>query len=96
MATKDRLEHFETRAISVGRFIRRHQRLILALAVGLLIVAPLLTGSGGGSFFLNLLGLAVAALVVRRLTGAGRDKQARCRCHCRRRKAHTQRQGGTP
>ena len=96
MATKDRLEHFEIRAISVSRFIRRHQRLILALAVGLLIVAPLLTGSGGGSFFLNLFGLAVAALVVRRLTGAGRGRRAPGRCHCRRRKAHTQRQGGTP
>ncbi len=40
--------------VGVGRFCWRHKRLTLALAVALLIVGPLLTGTGGGAFFLNL------------------------------------------
>ena len=73
----------------VGRFLWRHKRLTLALAVGLLIVAPLVNGSGGGTFFLNLIGLGIAALVVWRIVQAGKKRQAaqarqancRCRCH---------------
>ena len=88
------------RAISLvanlGRFCWRHKRLTLALAVGLLIVLPLLTGSGGGTFFLNLIGLGIAALVVRRIARAGSQRQANCRCNCNRRNTNTQQQGGTP
>ena len=83
-------------AVKVGRFLWRHKRLTLALAVGLLIVLPLLTGSGGGTFFLNLFGLGIAALVVRRIVRAGNRNRANCRCNCNRRNANTQRQGGTP
>ena len=84
-------------AVQVGRFLWRHKRLTLALAVGLLILAPLLTGSGFGTFFLNLLGLGIAALVVRRIVQAGnRRQQANCRCNCNRRNANNQQQGGTP
>ena len=83
-------------AANLGRFLWRHKRLTLALAVGLLIVLPLLTGSGGGTFFLNLLGLGIAALVVRRIVQAGNRNRANCRCNCNRRNANTQRQGGTP
>ena len=83
-------------AVKAGRFCWRHKRLTLALAVGLLIVGPLLTGSGGGTFFLNLLGLGIAALVVRRIVQAGRGKQVNCRCNCNRRNTNTQQQGGTP
>ena len=74
----------------VGRFLWRHKRLTLALAVGLLMVAPLLTGSGGGTFFVNLIGLGIAALVVRRIVQAGKKRQtaqarqANCRCRCHR------------
>ena len=76
-------------AVKAGRFCWRHKRLTLALVVGLLIVAPLLTGSGGGTFFLNLIGLGIAALVMRRIVQAGKQRQAaqarqancRCRCH---------------
>ena len=86
-----------TLAANVGRFCWRHKRLTLALAVGLLIVAPLLTGSGFGTFFLNLIGLGIAALVVRRIVQAGnRRQQANCRCNYNRRNANSQRQGGTP
>ena len=88
------------RAISLvanlGRFCWRHKRLTLALAVGLLIVLPLLTGSGGGTFFLNLIGLGIAALVVRRVVQAGNRNRTNCRCNCNRRNANTQQQGGTP
>ncbi len=84
-------------AASIGRFCWRHKRLTLAVAVGLLILAPLLTGSGGGTFFLNLVGLGIAALVVRRIVQGGRRRQASCRCNCQRqRKQSTQQPGGTP
>ena len=83
-------------AAKVGRFCWRHKRLTLALAVGLIIVLPLLTGSGGGTFFLNLIGLGIAALVVRRIVQAGKGRPAGCRCNCNRRNANNQRQGGTP
>ena len=80
-----------------GRFCWRHKRLTLAAAVGLLIVLPLLTGSGGGAFILNLIGLGIAALVVRRIVQTGnRRKRANCRCNCQRRGANTQQNGGTP
>ena len=81
-------------AANVGRFCWRHKRLTLAAVVALLILAPLLTGAGAGVFFLNLVGLGIAALVVRRIVGAGKGKQANCRCNCRRQ--NTQQQGGTP
>ena len=71
-------------AVKAGRFSWRHKRLTLALAVGLLIVAPLLTESGGGAFFLNLLGLGIAALAVRRIVQAGNRNRANCRCNCHR------------
>ena len=82
-------------AAAVGRFCWRHKRLTLALAVGLLIVAPLLTG-GGGTFFLNLLGLGIAGLVIWRIVQAGKGRQANCRCNCNRRNTNNQQQGGTP
>ena len=84
-------------AASIGRFCWRHKRLTLAAAVALLILAPLLTGSGTGTFFLNLVGLGIAALVVRRILQGGRGRQANCRCNCQRQQGQsTQRQGGTP
>lgn len=93
MGIKDRLEHFKAREIPVGGLIRRYHRLILVVAVAALVVMPLLTGSGGGAFFLNLAGLGVAVLVVRRIMRAGdrrkaaQARQANCRCRCHR---HTQ------
>ena len=90
-------------AVRTGWFCWRHKRLTLAAAVGLLIVLPLLTGSGGGAFFLNLVGLGIAALVVRRILQAGnrrkqaQARQANCRCNCQRQRSQsTQQQGGTP
>ena len=89
-------------AASIGRFCWQHKRLTLAAAVALLILAPLLTGSGGGTFFLNLIGLGIAALVVRRIVQAGnrrnqaQARQANCRCNCQRQGKNTQQQGGTP
>ncbi len=72
----------------VGRFIWRHKRLTLAAVAALLIVAPLLNGSDGGTFFLNLVGLGIAALVVRRIVQTGQKRQAaqarQANCRCRR------------
>ena len=76
-------------AVKAGRFCWRHKRLTLAVVVALLILAPLLNGSGG-TFFLNLVGLGIAALVVRRIVQAGKKRpaaqarQANCRCRCHR------------
>ena len=89
-------------AVKAGRFCWRRKRLTVAAVVALLIVAPLLTGSGGGTFFLNLVGLGIAALVVRRIVQAGnrrkaaQARQASCRCGCHRQHTNTQKQGGTP
>ena len=83
-------------AVKASRFLWRHKRLTLALTVALLILAPPLTGSGGGTFFLNLIGLGIAALVVRRIARAGKGRQASCRCGCHRKHTNTQKQGGTP
>ena len=84
-------------AAKTGRFCWRHKRLTLAAAVALLILGPLMTGAGGGVFFLNLIGLGIAALVVRRIVQGGRGRPAGCRCNCRRQRSQsTQQQGGTP
>ena len=95
-------------AVRAIGFIKRHKRASIAVAVALVILAPLLTGSGGGAFFLNLAGLSIAALVVRRIMRAGdrrkaaQARQANCRCHCHRQQpgqpqtANQQAQGGTP
>ena len=95
-------------AVRVVGFIKRHKRASIAVAVALVILGPLLTGSGGGAFFLNLVGLGIAALVVRRVMRAGNQRkaaqarQANCRCHCHRQQpgqpqtANQQSQGGAP
>ena len=105
MGIKDRLVQLKAAAVSVVGFIKRHKRASIAVAVALLIAGPLLTGTGGETFFLNLVGLGVIALVVRRIMRANERQQARqanCRCHCHRNQrrqqqtATQQQQGGTP
>ena len=101
MRIRDRLVQIKAAAVSVCGFIRRHPRASVALAVALLIAGPLLTGTGGETFFLNLVGLGIVALVVRRIvranerrqTAQARQSNCRCRCH---RQQQTQQQGGTP
>ena len=83
-------------AASLGRFCWRHKRLTLAAVAALLILGPLLTGAGGGVFFLNLVGLGIAGLVVRRIVRGGRGRQAGCRRNCQRQRTNTQQQGGNP
>ena len=83
-------------AVKAGRFCWRHKRLTLAAVVALLILGPLLTGAGGGAFFLNLIGLGIAALVVRRIVQGRRGRPANCRCNCQRQRTNTQQQGGNP
>ena len=104
MSIKDRFFQLRTVAVAVIGFIKQHPRASIAAAVALLILGPLLTGSGGGAFFLNLVGLGIAALVVRRVMRANnrhRAAQARqancqCRCHRQHNTANQQQQGGTP
>ena len=90
MSISDRLVQFKDFAVKVVEFIRRHPKASIAAGVGLLILGPLLTGSGGGAFFLNLAGLGIVALVVRRIVRANdrrraaQARQANCRCHCHR------------
>ena len=98
MSIVDRLVQFKAVAVAVVSFIRRHPRASIAAAVALVILGPLLTGSGGGAFFLNLFGLAIAALVVRRIMranhrrNAAQSRQANCRCNCHRQQQATNRQ----
>ena len=90
MSIGDRLVQFKAVAVAVIGSIKRHPRASIAVAVALVILGPLLTGSGGGAFFLNLVGLGIAALVVRRILRANdrrrpvQARQANCRCHCHR------------
>ena len=90
MSIVDRLVQFKDFAVAVIGFIKRHPRASIAAAVALVILGPLLTGSGGGAFFLNLVGLGIAALVVRRIMrganrrNAAQARQANCRCNCHR------------
>ena len=101
MRIRDR--HVQIKAVAgrVGGFIRRHPRASVVVGVALLIAGPLLTGTGGETFFLNLIGLGIVALVVRRIMRANerrqatQARQANCRCRCHRRQ-QSQQQRGTP
>ena len=88
MTSVQRTLRLATLTARIGWFFWRHKRLTLALAVALLIAAPLLTGTGGEVFFLNLVGLGIAALVARRIVKASGQKkraaQVNCRCRCHR------------
>ncbi len=87
--TKETSTSIHAATVKVVGFIKRHKKASIVVAVVLLIAGPLLTGAGGGAFVLNLVGLGIIALVVRRIVQAGNRKQAaqarqancRCRCH---------------
>ena len=107
MRITDRLIQLRAVAVNVGGFVKRHKRASMAVAVALVIAAPLPTGTGGETFLLNLVGLGVIALVVRRIMRARARQQAResnCRCHCHRQQRRNiqpagqqiQQQGGAP
>ena len=92
MRITDRLAQLKAVAVKVVGFIKRHKKASIAVGVALLIAGPLLTGTGGGAFFLNLAGLGIVALVARRIMQANdrrqaaQARQANCRCHCHRAK----------
>ena len=105
MSIVNRLVQLRAVAVAVSSFIKRHKRVSIAVALALVILGPLLTGSGGASFFLNLFGLGLAALVVWRIMcarsgrRATRARQAHGRRLCHRQHqaaARQQAQGGTP
>ncbi len=62
MHEKERGQRVLAAAVRAGRFLRRRK----PLGIALVVVAPLLTGIGLELFFLNLLGLGIGALFVRR------------------------------
>ena len=101
MRINERFTQIKAVVVTVVGFIKRHKRASIAVAVALLIAGPLLTGTGGETFFLNLVGLGIVALVVRRIMRANESRQAaqarqancRCRCH---RQQQTQQHGGRP
>ena len=101
MRINERFTQIKAVVVTVVGFIKRHKRASIAVAVALLIAGPLLTGTGGETFFLNLVGLGIVALVVRRIMRANerrraaQARQANCRCRCHRQQ-QTQQQGGTP
>ena len=101
MRIRERFTQIKAVAVAVVGFIRRHKRASIAVAVALLIAGPLLTGTGGETFFLNLVGLGIVALVVRRIVRANerrqaaQARQANCRCRCHRQQ-QTQQHGGRP
>ena len=101
MRIRERFTQIKAVAVAVVGFIRRHKRASIAVAAALVIAGPLLTGTGGETFFLNLVGLGIVALVVRRIVRANerrqaaQARQANCRCRCHRQQ-QTQQHGGRP
>ena len=101
MRIRERFTQIKAVAVAVVGFVKRHKRASIAVAVALLIAGPLLTGTGGETFFLNLIGLGIVALVVRRVVRANerrqaaQARQANCRCRCHRQQ-QTQQHGGGP
>ena len=101
MRIRERFTQIKAVAVAVVGFIRRHKRASIAVAAALLIAGPLLTGTGGETFFFNLIGLGIVALVVRRIVRANerrqaeQARQANCRCRCHRQQ-QTQQHGGRP
>ena len=101
MRINERFTQIKAVVVTVVGFIKRHKRASIAVAVALLIAGPLLTGTGGETFFLNLVGLGIVALVVRRIMRANerrqaaQARQANCRCRCHRQQ-QTQQHGGRP
>ena len=101
MRINERFTQIKAVVVTVVGFIKRHKRASIAVAVALLIAGPLLTGTGGETFFLNLVGLGIVVLVVRRIVRANerrqaaQARQANCRCRCHRQQ-QTQQHGGRP
>ena len=101
MRITERFTQIKAVAVAAVGFVKRHKRASIAVALVLLIAGPLLTGTGGETFFLNLVGLGIVALVVRRIVRANerrqaaQARQANCRCRCHRQQ-QTQQHGGRP
>ena len=70
MTITDRFNPLKAAAGRVVSLIRPHNRASVAVAVVLPIAGPLLTGTGGETFVLNLAGLGIVALAMRRIFNA--------------------------
>ena len=76
MHIKERVPRVLAAVAGTARAMRRHKRRTLAAGVALLLVTPLLTGSGVDAFTVNALALGVGALMLRRFMIATNRKQA--------------------
>ena len=96
MRIRKRFTQIKAVAVAAVGFVKRHNRASIAVALALLIAGPLLTGTGGETFFLNLIGLVVRRIVrANEKRQAARARQANCGCRCHRQQ-QTQQHGGRP
>ena len=70
------VSRFKTYGGAVTRPVLRHRRLAMAMAVGILILLPLLSGDPE-VFVLNAIVIGLAALVIRKLVMTSRRRQHR-------------------
>ena len=66
MHGKERVGRVRAVAVGLGGFIGRHKRVSIAVVVTLSLAEPLLLTDDGGLFVLNLVGLGIGALLLRR------------------------------
>ena len=76
MHSKEQSPRVLAAVAGTARAMRRHKRRTLAAGVTLLLVMPLLTGSGVDGEGVNALALGCGALILRRFMGARNRKQA--------------------
>ena len=76
MHSKEQSPRVLAAVAGTARAMRRHKRRTLAAGVALLLVTPLLTGSGVDAFTVNALALGYGALLLRRFMSTRNRKQA--------------------
>ena len=76
MHIKERVPRVLAAVAGTARAMRRHKRRTPAAGVALLLVMPLLTGSGVDAFTVDALALGCGALMLRRFMGVRNRKQA--------------------
>ena len=65
MRIRERFTQVKTVVVKVAGFVKRRWRASIAVTAGLLIIGPLLTGDGGGAFFLNAVGPGIGLIALR-------------------------------
>ena len=65
------------RVVGIGRAFARRRKVVAVAALALIAAGPLLRGAGFEGLAVNLAGIGVAALVVRRMSRSGRRSRGR-------------------